>query len=61
MIMIRKGDLLKVYGRLAIADSELFVKYSHQRGSWSNHVKVIFTDNGATAIVNLAGGEVQKL
>jgi hypothetical protein len=59
--MIRKGDLLKVYGRLAIADSELFTKYSHQRGSWSNHVKVIFTDNGATAIVNLAGGEVQKL
>jgi hypothetical protein len=59
--MIRKGDLLKVYGRLAIADSELFAKYSHQRGSWSNHVKVIFTDNGATAIVNLAGGEVQKL
>jgi hypothetical protein len=59
--MIRKGDLLKVRGRLALAESELFTKYSHRSGSWSNHVKVIFTDNGATAIVSLAGGEVQKL
>jgi hypothetical protein len=59
--MITKGDLLKVSGRLALADSELFTKYSHQHGSWSNHVKVIFTDNGATTIVNLANGGVQKL
>jgi hypothetical protein len=59
--MIRKGDLLKVFGRLAIAESELFTKYSHLHGSWNNHVKVIFTDNGATAIVSLAGDEVQKL
>ena len=59
--MITKGDLLKVSGRLALADSELFTKYSHQHRSWSNHVKVIFTDNGATTIVNLANGGVQKL
>lgn len=59
--MIRKGDLLKVRGRLALAESELFIKYSHLHGSWNNHVKVIFTDNGVTAVVSMVGGEVQKL
>jgi hypothetical protein len=57
---MNKGDLLRVNGRYALAESELFTKYSHQRGSWSNHIKVIFTDNGATAIINLATTKVEQ-
>jgi hypothetical protein len=57
---MNKSDILRVNGRLALAQSELFTKYSPQRGSWSNHIKVIFTDNGTTAVINLATTKVEQ-